>query len=168
MKLTQEQMIEYLHRSYTAVDGLWFMKVEEETDFETALRIDEKVWQVLPKIQARKMKSLTGLSAGLADLFECFTLKLGIDGLVFSTAQEKNGFTIQITKCPWLELLRNAKREHLAGEIGAKICNAEYSTWAREFGEDIQYELLSQICRGGECCRLRFFSDRIPALPYPP
>jgi hypothetical protein len=157
MKLSDKQIIDYLHRSYTAVDGLWFMKVEEVYDFDTALDIDEKVWLVLPKIQARKIKSLTGLSAGLDDLYECFTTKLAIDGLVFTSEKEENGFTIRITECPWLALLRNAEREHVAGTIGSKICTAEYSTWAKEFGADIQYELQSQLCRGATCCTLRFF-----------
>jgi len=159
MKLTKDQIIEYLHRSYTAVDGLWFMKVEEEFDFATALRIDEKVWQVLPKIQARQLKSLTGLSAGMEALFQCFTRKLQIDGLVFSAAREKDGFPLQITECPWLALLRKAGREHLAGQIGDKICRAEYTTWAAEFGMEIRYELQSQICHGAPCCRLRFFQS---------
>ena len=159
MGLSNEQIIDYLHRSYTAVDGLWFEKVEEEYGFEEALKIDEKVWYVLPKIQARKLKSMTGLSSGIDDLYECFTTKLGIDRIVFSSSKDEEGFTIRITECPWLKLLCNANREHLAGEIGSRICTAEYSTWAKEFGSEIRYELQSQLCKGGECCELRFFTS---------
>ena len=32
-----KQTVEYLRRSYSAVDGLWFMKVEEKRGFEEAL-----------------------------------------------------------------------------------------------------------------------------------
>jgi len=53
LKLTDKQIVEYFKRSYTAVDGLWFMKVEEIYGFDTALDIDEEVWKVMPKIQAR-------------------------------------------------------------------------------------------------------------------
>ena len=34
--LTEEQKAEYFRRSYTAVDGLWFMKVEERLGFDEA------------------------------------------------------------------------------------------------------------------------------------
>ena len=54
--LTEEQKTEYFRRSYTAVDGLWFMKVEERMGFEQALQIDEAVWRILPKIQARALR----------------------------------------------------------------------------------------------------------------
>jgi hypothetical protein len=53
LKLTDRQIADYFHRSYTAVDGLWFMKVEAACGFDTALDIDTGVWKVMPKIQAR-------------------------------------------------------------------------------------------------------------------
>ena len=46
-------LVEYLRRSYFAVDGLWFMMLEDELSFEKALEMDVKVWGVVPKIQAR-------------------------------------------------------------------------------------------------------------------
>ena len=61
-ELTEEQKTEYFRRSYTAADGLWFMMVEERLGFEQALQIDEAVWKVLPKIQARTMKGMMHLA----------------------------------------------------------------------------------------------------------
>ena len=58
LNLTPEQTADYLHKSYAAVDGLWFMKVEEAEGFDKALDIDEKVWQVMPKIQAKENEVL--------------------------------------------------------------------------------------------------------------
>ena len=52
--LTDQQATEYFHRSFTAVDGLWFMKVEEKHGFEAALEIDNEVWEVLPRIRAQE------------------------------------------------------------------------------------------------------------------
>lgn len=158
MDLTSEQIIEYLHRSYTAVDGLWFMKAEEAFSFEIALDLDEKVWHILPKIQARKIKTLTGRTQGLDDLYECFIAKLTLDRLEFDAVKDDQGkeFTITIRRCPWLELLRDSKREHLAEKIGSRICTAEYSTWAREFGPNIHFDLKSQICKNAPCCTLHF------------
>ncbi len=52
--LTDQQVAECFHRSFTAVDGLWFMKVEEKHGFEATLEIDYEVWKVLPRIRAQE------------------------------------------------------------------------------------------------------------------
>ena len=57
MKLTDKEIAEYLHRCYTAVDGLMFVKVEEKYGFDVAPNIDEEVWKVMPKIQSRFLKN---------------------------------------------------------------------------------------------------------------
>ncbi len=57
-----QALVEYLRRSYTAVDGLWFVMVEEAHDFDHALALDERVWQILPKIQARKAREVLGIT----------------------------------------------------------------------------------------------------------
>jgi len=41
--LTDQQICDYSHRSYKAVDGLWFMKAEEKYGFIAALDIDKEV-----------------------------------------------------------------------------------------------------------------------------
>ena len=86
LKLTEKQISEYFKRSYTAVDGLWFMKAEERYGFDTALDIDDDVWKVMPKIQARKLKSMGNITDGLDGLRECLTTKLTLDGFVLTRA----------------------------------------------------------------------------------
>ena len=51
VKLSSKQVADYFNRSYKAVDGLWFLKVEEKYGFDTALELDNEVWKILPKIQ---------------------------------------------------------------------------------------------------------------------
>ncbi len=142
--LNDKQKIQYLKRSYSAVDGLWFMKVEEDYGFDKALKIDNEVWKVMPKIQARFFKSIYGLDKGIEALESCFTEKLLIDGFVFQTETDKqnHSFRVTITKCPWNDLLVKSGRENLAQKVGSHICNTEYSGWAHEFGENISCEKL--------------------------
>ena len=52
----------YLLRSCAAVNGLWFMKVEEKYGFDAALDLDAAVWAVMPKIQARQLKTARWMS----------------------------------------------------------------------------------------------------------
>jgi hypothetical protein len=156
-----KQTTEYLRRSYSAVDGLWFMKVEEIYGFDVALDIDNEVWKVLPKIQARMLKSFANIESGLEALLACITVKLTLDGFKFKTERDddKQGFRVIIEQCPWFDLLAKSGRGHLFGKIGDKICNTEYAAWAAEFGADISFELQEQICGSSHSCVLRFKSS---------
>lgn len=154
--LTDRQVAEYFHRSYKAVDGLWFVKVEQRLGFDAALDIDDEVWAVMPKIQARKLQELTGLRNGLDALRACFTTKLVIEGFEFAEAADGDGFAVTLTRCPWYDLLLKSNRAHLAATIGDRICTTEYSTWASEFGKDLRFESGERICRGCATCTLRF------------
>jgi hypothetical protein len=158
IELSGEQIAEFWHRSYTSVDGLWFMKVEEKHGFDAVLDIDNEVWKVLPKIQARMMKSLGKAEDGMDGLFECVTTKLSLEGFVFEAekAGDGSGFRILLSRCPWHEIMVRSGREELSGRIGRLICNTEYSVWASEFGDNIRVELKAQICEGGELCILEF------------
>lgn len=156
--LDSNQRAEFLHRSYTAVDGLWFMQVEEKYRFEAALEIDREVWSVMPKIQARMMKSMLRADNGMESLLECFSTKLTLDGFTFRTEKPGSGdsFRIIIEKCPWHSLMVKSGRESISARVGTVICNTEYSGWAAEFGDDIGFELQQQICKSDGCCLLQF------------
>jgi len=157
LNLTDKQIAEYMFRSYAAVDGLWFVKLEEKAGFDTALDIDEAVWKIMPKIQARKLRSMANIPDGLDGLFEAYTTKITLEGFEFETRRELNAFEIIVSKCPWYEIMVKSNRGHVAEKIGDRICNAEYGGWATEFGSDLGFELRSRICRGQAQCRLRFF-----------
>jgi hypothetical protein len=156
IELSKEQIAEFWHRSYASVDGLWFMKVEEKYGFDIALDIDEEVWTVLPKIQARMIKSMAGLENGIDGLFDGLTTRLSIEGFILETekAGDGGGFTITLSRCPWHDLMVKSGREALSERIGTLICNIEYSVWVSEGG--IRFELGDQICAGAASCRLRF------------
>jgi len=158
IQLTPQQIAEYFHRSYTTVDGLWFMKVEGKYGFDAALDIDNEVWKVFPKIQARLLKSLGKTGDGIEALFECLSTKLTLEGFKFKAGKTGNrgGFKITINECPWHNLMIKSGRENLSGKVGTLVCNAEYSVWASEFGEDIRFELKDQICGGSQSCTIQF------------
>ena len=63
--LTDKQAALYFHRCYVAADGLWFMKAEEKHGLVAALEVDEQVWKVLPKIQARMLKAMLHVDQGI-------------------------------------------------------------------------------------------------------
>jgi|GEM_PF-7015795 hypothetical protein len=163
LDLGLEQTLRYLQRSYTAVDGLWFMKTEDAHGFESALDIDEAVWKVMPKIQARALKAFCGKTAGLDSLIDCFETKLFLDGFEFRTERSTDMAEITFLKCPWYEKLVKSNRTHLAEKIGARICTAEFSGWAAEFGCGFSFSGENRICRGCEKCGVRFSGETAKA-----
>jgi hypothetical protein len=152
--LTDKQIFEYFHRSFKAADGLWFMKVEEKYGFEAALEADKEVWEVMPKIQARMIKSMLG--KGEAALLESLKAKLSLEGFRFEVEQKPNGFQIRIADCPWHNLMVKSRREKYSERVGTAICNIEYSVWASEFDENVRFTLLAQKCKGSKHCILDF------------
>ncbi len=155
-KLNSQQVTEYFNRSFKAVDGLWFMKVEEKYGFEAALGLDNEVWKVMPKIQARMIKSFLGLGNGLGALFESLVTKLELEEFKFKVEKNENGFRLTIIDCPWHNLMIKSGRENLSRLVGKKICNTEYTVWSSEFGKTIRFIFKSQKCGESDRCILDF------------
>ena len=159
MKLTDKEIAQYFQRCFTAVDGLWFMKSEERFGFDTSLEVDNEVWKIFSKIQARTLKSLAKIDfEGMTALRETLEMKFSIEGFTFEVTDiNDNGeFEINLNDCPWHTLMVKSGREHLSHKVGNVICRTEYNTWASEFGDDIHFELKSQLCAGCDNCTLRF------------
>jgi hypothetical protein len=163
-ELTDEQKTEYFRRSYTSVDGLWFMMIEEKYGFEEALERDEAVWKVLPKIQARALKQMMNLDRGLDGLQEAVAARMALEGFGFDLETSERGFCLTISRCPWQELMGKSGRQHISERVSGVICQAEHSVWASEFDEDgaekIGFERETRICQGAEKCILRFERSR--------
>ena len=167
-RFTGKDREEYFHRSYKAVDGLWFVKAEEQFDFDTALSLDGEVWKVMPKIQARFLKKKLDVDKGLDGLFECFSRKLELDGFEFEVERSistngRNSFIkFIISKCPWHEIMIGSNRTRLSDKIGGVICKTEYGVWASEFSPDIEFGFgETRICRGAPCCILSFKTGNV-------
>ena len=160
LELTDKQIAQYFHRSYTAIDGLWFMKVEEKYEFDTALEIDNEVWKVVPKIQARILKSMGETGQGINALLDLLETKLTLENFTFEVHKFDNakGFKIYIKECPWHNLMIKSGREHLSTKVGRVICNTEFAVWAYEFGETIKFEMKHQLCSGEKNCVLQFIN----------
>ncbi len=159
-ELTCAQKAEYFRKSYSSVDGLWFMKVEELWGFEEALEIDRRVWSIFPKIQARTLRSMLGAEKGIEGLARCIAAKHSIEGFEFESEVGADGsLRLIVSKCPWQELMAKSGRAALSERVSSVICNAEYSTWASEFSDEdmrIDFCLKSQICKGDRVCTFGF------------
>ena len=158
IELNDKQIADFFHRCYAAVDGLWCMKVEEKYGFDTALEIDNEVFKVMPKIQARKIKELTNTGDGIEALLQCLRTKLTLEGYSYKAEITGNdgSFRIIINECPWHNTMVRSGREQLSPKVGRRICSTEYSVWASEFGDNIRFEPVCRLCEGSESCIIQF------------
>jgi hypothetical protein len=163
--LTTDQIEEYLYRSYTRVDGLWFMLTEERFGFDAALQLDEAVWKVLPKIQARLLQQQLKLTRDLAGLTAALQAKLTLDRYQFTANPTATGVQITLSACPWHELMVQSGRENLADRVGGVICSAELPVFAREFNCSCTTPCDQRLCRNGAHCVFGF--EPLPAASRP-
>jgi hypothetical protein len=155
-KLKNQQILEYFSRSYKAVDGLWFMKVEEKFGFDNALELDDQVWKIMSKIQARMIKSFLELKNGPNSLLMALIKKFELEGFQFESKRIRSGFKIIIYDCPWYNLMVKSGREQLAKKVGNTICNTEYRVWISELAKGMRFELETQKCEKSDHCTFNF------------
>lgn len=156
----QKLIADYLRKCFVSVDGLWFMKVEEDADFEKALDLDIAVWKVLPKIEARTIQELITPGEGIGGLRQALEFKLSAELFHFDlSALSHDGFALNVCDCPWVCHIKKANREQFLERISESICLVEYRTFAAEFGSDITVEYDRNRCRDG-CCSFRFQESR--------
>ncbi len=150
-------LAEFLQRSYTAVDGLWCVKLEETQGFDAALELDRQVWEIMAKIQARKARELLGITGDSpAELARCFGLKLRADGHDYDLSLDEETVRMSVRHCAWLEAMERSGREELAAHIGNIVCVAEGQMWAREFGGRYVFSLPRRRCCGDASCEFVF------------
>jgi len=163
--IDDQTLADYLRRAYHAVDGLWFMMVEQDSDFDHALDLDRRVWEVLAKIQARKARELLRVAGDSPqDLARCFSLKLAADGHTFDVDTDPGGVRVTIHNCPWLVLLENSDRRHLAARVAQTICPTEGRLWCAEFGGEYDFEMPRMACRGEAGCEMVFRAKSAEAI----
>ena len=156
--IDDKSIAEFLRRSYFAADGLWFVAVEEGFSYEDALRLDEKVWEILPRIQARKARELLGIEGdSLADLERGLALKFEAEGYVTRAVESSpDRLEIAVTECPWFAIMKKAGRESRAGEICDRICTRDFAGWAARFSEEFRLSIEGKLPDGETACVLVF------------
>jgi hypothetical protein len=159
-RFTDAQIADFLRRSYFVVDGLWFVKLEERHGFEEAMALDEGVWDVMSKIQARKARALLGIEGNsVEDLARAFQLKLAGEGHDYEIEVSPREAALTVRVCPWHEILKSSGRTQIAETIADRICKREFGGWAKEFGPGIEVAFEGRLCVESdrcETCRIVF------------
>jgi len=139
---------------------LWFIMAEQERGFDEAMDLDEAVWGVMSKVQARRAKEVLRIEGNsIQDLARAFQLKLASEGYDFEVESTGGEVTIIVRTCPWYEILKSSGRMEIAEEIADRICAKEFAGWIREFSPEIEFQILNRLCvesDGCADCRMTF------------
>ena len=123
-------------RNMWTVDGLYFLEIEEKYGTKKATEIDTKVWEVMGKIEARKIKELFSITG--SDIAS-FIKVLNYSGWALDLEDkeiiiEGKKAIIRNTKCR----VQNTRKQKGLGEFGCKPVRLGFlKAFAMEFNQNI-------------------------------
>jgi len=137
--LPKEQLAEFLFlhlRNLWTVDGLYFLGIEEAYGTEVATRIDAHVWEVMGKIEARKLKEFLKITAddipSMMKALQYTTWALDLEDKEITV--KKNRAVIRNVRCR----VQNTRREKGLGEFVCKPVRFGFlKAFAKEFNPTI-------------------------------
>lgn len=147
-----ERFVKLMRSALTAIDGLWFLEVEEKIGFDEAFEIDIAVWKRYgPIIIKRIKKALSITKTDLDSFLQVLEYLCSIDGTKFDIKDKspKKAF-IRVTHCPWWENLKRSNRENLVRcDVVDKVIFPE---WAKSFNPKIEFLLEKSLPDGHDAC----------------
>ena len=134
----------FLHlRSLWAADGLYYLGIEEAYGTKAATEIDRKVWEVMGKIEARRLKKLFDISGSdIPTMIKALRLSgWALDLEDKEIIVEKNKAIVRNVKCR----VQNTRFKKGLSEFGCKPVRWGFlKSFAKEFNPDI--EVNCKVC----------------------
>jgi hypothetical protein len=137
--LPRERLADFIFmhlRNLWTVDGLYFLNIEDQWGTEKATEVDRRVWEVMGKIEARRLKNLLQITGSdVASMMKALLLSGWALDLEDKDVEvgEKRGI-IRVTQCR-VQTTRIAKG---LGEFPCKSVRWGFlQSFAREFNPDI-------------------------------
>ena len=162
-ELTKEDKLFFFERSWVTLDGLWFLEIENETDWDTALNIDKIVWIRLLKTIFRRMQRYLKMDTLTpANIIKFLTLRWSIEGWDYKILKsEENEVDIGIITCPYKEAMnRNPERVNKISLICKNMCLPFYKEVIEDSNPNISFEITKSQGLGDNYCNFKFtFKD---------
>ena len=142
MVMDKEKLIDllFMHmRNLWAVDGLYFLGIEDKFGTESATEIDGKVWGVMGKIEARRLKETLGIQGdGISVIFEALRASSwSLDLEEKEIILDKNKALFRNTKC---RVQKTRKKKGLEEFPCKKVRWGYLKSFAKEFNQKIVVE----------------------------
>jgi len=143
-----------------ALDGLWFLAVEDRFGYPEAIKLDMKVWERYAHIVVKRMREKFGLSKtgieGIKELIEVDPLMSILDYEIPEFSDRR--MFLRINRCPVLEAMERAGRKkfvcesttglyfkNIAKEIDPQVIVRALKLPPRNSPQDVCCEWLFQI-----------------------
>jgi hypothetical protein len=138
-KIPKDKLAEFIFmhlRNMWAVDGFYYLFIEEKYGTEIATEIDRKVWEIMGKIEARKIRNLFDIkdndipSLMKALSFSGWSMDLEDKEIIV----DKNNAILRNVRCR----VQNTRLSKNLSEFGCKPVRFGFlKSFAREFNPDI-------------------------------
>lgn len=134
----------FLHlRNLWAVDGLYFLGIEEKCGTEAATEIDQKVWEVMGKVEARKLKEFLEIKGNdipsMMDALQYSSWALDLEDK--EVIIEEEHAIVRNVKCR----VQNTRKSKGLSEFGCKPVRLGFlKAFAKEFNPNI--EVKCNVC----------------------
>ncbi|TFG28145.1 MAG: hypothetical protein EU532_05935 [Promethearchaeota archaeon] len=165
-ELSKEDKLFFFERSWVTLDGLWFLEIENETDWNTALKIDKIVWIRLLKTIIRRMQRYLKLDTlSPVNIIKILTLRWSIEGWEYKILKNgENEIDIGIITCPYKEAMnRNPERKDKISLICKNMCLPFYKEVIEDTNPNIRFDITKSQGLGDNHCNFKFtFKDKMP------
>ncbi|MEM4949562.1 MAG: DUF6125 family protein [Candidatus Jordarchaeales archaeon] len=153
-----ERVAEFFRGAYAAIDGVWFMSVEEKYGLSEAAELDARVWRLFARILAKRiMREFDVKGDGLDALVKSISLRWRMEKWVFEThSLSEREAVMRVYVCPWLEAVVKSGRRHVIPAMCGEVCEAVYRSWAETVNPKIVLERTRRMGCGDEFCEFKY------------
>ncbi|MFX1444829.1 MAG: DUF6125 family protein [Promethearchaeota archaeon] len=158
-ELSKEEKLFFFERNWFTLDGLWFLEIENEKDWMTALKIDKNVWIRLLKTIFRRLKRYLDIETNTPyDIIKMLTFRWFIEGWGYKLLENKpNEIHIGISTCPYKEMMdRNPERRDMIKIICEKMCHPFYKEVIEDTKNSITFNVIKSQGLGDDLCDFKF------------
>lgn len=154
-KLSKDDKLFYFERNFFTLDGLWIIETENETDFETSLKIDLAVWKRFFTIAYRRIKKyLKKTTTNVDDVIDILAFRWSCEGWdyeIVESSPEKG--RVIVKTCPYHEIMtRNEERHDAIPRICKDVCNPLYETAIKALNPSMKLVRTKRKGLGDEIC----------------
>jgi len=137
------------------VDGLWFIAVEKDSDYDKALDLDIDVWKNYVHVMIKRVKKYFNVSStGLAAVKDLLEYDPWLEFEVLEETHER--LSVQVTRCPGLEAMEKMGREMLTCDPVEIIYLTELSESIDPRIKVIPLKLPPRLSPDDICCKWLF------------
>ncbi len=151
--LTPAQLAELRRQAFLAVDGVWFLEVEQRLGFDQALAVDIAVWERFGPVMVRRIRKMLGLdgadAATVEAILHAFWQIEGSQVRRVSASDEK--LVYEVERCAWWEHLKRAGRETVVP--CDRVTMATYIPLLTAIDPAWEFAMSHALPRGDPCCR---------------